>query len=284
MFSMNKLSTSKRVQIVKTLVEGNSLRSITRMVGVSINTVTKLLVDLGAACEQFHDEHVRNVSSQRVQCDEIWSFCYARRENVPEDYKGVFGYGDLWTWVGQDADSKLVLSWHVGRRDAQTAFPFMQDLASRLTNRVQLTTDGFQAYLTATDALFGTDIDYARLIKVYGSDPNAERRYAPPVCIETKVQVVSGAPEIEHISTSFIERQNLQMRMSMRRFTRLTNGHSKKVENHEHAIALHYVHYNFARQQRALGGTPAMAAGLADHVWSVEEIVGLLDMAEKKAA
>lgn len=284
MINMNKLSTAKRVQIVKALVEGNSLRSITRMVGVSINTVTKLLVDLGTACEAFHDEHVRNVPSQRVQCDEIWTFCYARRENVPEEFKGVFGYGDLWTWVGQDADSKMVLSWHVGRRDANTAYPFMQDLASRLTSRVQLTTDGLHAYLEATDAAFGTDIDYARLIKVYGSDPNAEKRYTPPVVVETKVQVVSGDPAIEHISTSYIERQNLQMRMSMRRFTRLTNGHSKKVENHEHALALHYVHYNFGRSQKALGGSPAMASGLADHVWSVEEIVGLLDVAEKKAA
>jgi IS1 family transposase len=281
---MNKLSTAKRVQIVKALVEGNSLRSITRMVGCSINTVTKLLVDLGAACEAFHDQHVRNVPSKRVQCDEIWTFCYARKENLPEDLRGVFGYGDLWTWVGQDADSKLVLSWIVGRRNAETAHPFMYDLASRLTSRVQLTTDGLHAYLDATDAAFASDIDYARLIKVYGSDPNAEKRYAPPVCLETKVQVVSGNPAIEHISTSYIERQNLQMRMSMRRFTRLTNGHSKKVENHEHALALHYVHYNFGRVQKAIGGTPAMAAGLASRPWPIEEIVGLLDIAEKKAA
>ena len=281
---MNQSSTAKRVQIVKALVEGNSLRSTSRMVGVSINTVTKLLVDLGVACEAFHDASVRNVPAKRVQCDEIWTFCYARKENLPEDLRGVFGYGDLWTWVGQDADSKLVISWHVGRRDAQTAYPFMHDLASRLTSRVQLTTDGLHAYLEATDAAFASDIDYARLIKVYGSDPKAEKRYTPPVVVETKVQVVSGNPEIEHISTSYIERQNLQMRMSMRRFTRLTNGHSKKVDNHEHALALHYVHYNFARAQKALGGTPAMRAGLANHVWSVEEIVGLLDAAEKKAA
>lgn len=281
---MNRLSTAKRVQIVKALVEGNSLRSTSRMVGASINTVTKLLVDLGTACEAFHDEQVRNAPAKRVQCDEIWTFCYARKENLPTELRGVFGYGDLWTWVGQDADSKLVISWHVGRRDAQTAYPFMRDLASRLTSRVQLTTDGLHAYLEATDAAFDGDIDYARLIKVYGSDPNAERRYAPPVCVEAKVQVVSGVPEIEHISTSFIERQNLQMRMSMRRFTRLTNGHSKKVENHEHALALHYMHYNFARQQRALGGTPAMRAGLAHRAWSVEDIIGLLDVADKRAA
>jgi IS1 family transposase len=281
---MNRLSTAKRVQIVKALVEGNSLRSTTRMVGVSINTVTKLLVDLGAACEAFHDTHVCNVPAQRVQCDEIWTFCYARQANVPEEKRGVFGYGDLWTWVGQDADSKLVISWHVGRRNAETALPFMHDLASRLTSRVQLTTDGLHAYLQATDSAFGSDIDYARLIKVYGSDPNAERRYTPPVCVETRVQIVTGDPAIEHISTSYIERQNLQMRMSMRRFTRLTNGHSKKVENHEHALALHYVHYNFARPQKALNGTPAMLAGLSDRAWSVEEIVGLLDAAETTAA
>lgn len=284
MFSMNKLSTAKRVAIVKALVEGNSLRSITRMVGGSINTITKLLVDLGTACEAFHDAHVRNVPSQRVECDEIWSFCYARRENLPEELKGLDGYGDLWTWVGMDADSKLVLSWNVGRRDAETALPFMHDLASRVTSRVQLTTDGHKPYLMAVDSAFGTDIDYARLIKLYGSDPNAEKRYTPPVCIETKVEVVSGSPDIKHISTSYIERQNLTMRMSMRRFTRLTNGHSKKVANHEYALALHYVYYNFARPQKALGGTPAMLAGLTDHVWSVEEIIGLLEAAEKKAA
>jgi IS1 family transposase len=281
---MNRLNTAKRVQIVKALVEGNGLRSTSRMVDVSINTVTKLLVDLGTACEGFHDSHVRNLPTQRVQCDEVWTFCYARKENLPEELRGVFGYGDLWTWVGQDADSKLVISWHVGRRNAETALPFMHDLASRLTSRVQLTTDGWHAYLEATDSAFGTDIDYARLIKVYGSDPNAEKRYTPPVCIETKVQVVTGDPAIEHISTSYIERQNLQMRMSMRRFTRLTNGHSKKVQNHEHALALHYMHYNFARVQRSIGGTPAMAAGLMTRPLSVEEIVGLLDAAETKAA
>lgn len=283
---MNKLSTAKRAQIVKALVEGNSLRSITRMVGVSINTVTKLLVDLGTACEAFHDSTVRDVPAERIQADEIWSFVYARRDNVPEEYKGVFGFGDVWTWVGQCADSKMVISWACGHRNAETAQPFMRDLASRISKnvRVQLTTDGLHAYLEATDLAFNADVDYARLIKVYGNDPNAEKRYTPPVVVETKVQVVSGDPAIEHISTSHIERQNLQMRRSMRRFTRLTNGHSKKVENHEHALALHYMHYNFGRSQKALGGSPAMAAGLADHVWSVEEIIGLLDAAENKAA
>jgi IS1 family transposase len=284
MFSMNKLSTAKRAAIVGMLVEGNSLRSVTRMTGASINTVTKLLVDLGTACAAFHDQHVRNLPTIRVECDEVWTFCYARRDNVPEDKRGVLGFGDLWTWVGLDVDSKLVVSWMVGRRDAETAHPFMHDLASRLKNRVQLTTDGLHAYLEATDSAFGTEIDYARLIKLYGSDPKAERRYAPPVCLSSKVEIVSGDPDPSLISTSYIERQNLTMRMSMRRFTRLTNGHSKKIENHEHALAIHYVHYNFGRKQTALGGTPAMMAGLADHVWSTEEIVGLLDVAEKGAA
>ena len=201
---MNKLSTAKRAQIVKALVEGNSLRSITRMVGCSINTVTKLLVDLGTACEAFHDSFVRNVPAERVQADEIWSFCYARRDNVPEEFRGVFGYGDLWTWVGQCADSKLVISWHVGRRDAQTAHPFMQDLASRISRkvRVQITTDGLHAYLEAIDSAFNADIDYARLIKVYGSDPKDERRYAPPVCLSSKTEIVSGDPDPSRISTS----------------------------------------------------------------------------------
>ncbi|MGB2712861.1 MAG: IS1 family transposase [Vicinamibacterales bacterium] len=281
---MNRLSTAERVRIVAALVEGNSLRSVTRMTGVSINTVTKLLVDLGNAAVAYHDEYVRNVTTKRIEADEVWTFCYARRENVPEKKKGQLGYGDVWTWVGIDSDSKLVLSWAVGRRDAETAYEFMHDLASRLSNRVQLTTDGLHAYLVAVDSAFGNDIDYARLIKVYGSDPNAERRYAPPVCLSVKEEIVSGAPDPGYISTSYIERQNLTMRMSMRRFTRLTNGHSKKLANHCHAIAVHYLHYNFARKQTALKGTPAMAAGLSDHVWTIEEIVGVLDAVERKVA
>lgn len=283
MFNMNKLSTAKRAQIVGMMSEGNSLRAITRMTGASLNTITKLLADLGTACAAFHDQHVRGLTSKRIEADEVWTFCYARRDNVPEAKRGTFGYGDVWTWVGMDADSKLVVNWMVGRRDAESAYPFMQDLASRLANRVQLTVDGLHAYLVATDAAFGTDIDFARLIKVYGSDPNAERRYAPPVCISSRTEIVSGDPDPAFISTSYIERQNLTMRMSMRRFTRLTNGHSKKIQNHAHALAIHYVHYNFARKQAALKGTPAMAAGLSDHVWSVEEIVGLLDAVEKAA-
>ena len=274
---MNRLSTAKRAEIVRMMTEGNSLRAITRMTGVSINTVSKLLVDLGQACAEHHDKHVRNVTATRIEADEVWTFCYARRDNVPADKRGTFGFGDVWTWVGLDVDSKLVVSWTCGRRDADTAYEFMHDLAARLANRVQLTTDGLHAYLEATDAAFGTEIDYARLIKVYGSDPNAERRYAPPVCIKSTTQIVSGDPDPALISTSYIERQNLTMRMSMRRFTRLTNGHSKKLENHLHALAIHYMHYNFARVQKGIGGTPAMVAGLADKPWSAEQIVGLVD-------
>jgi IS1 family transposase len=281
---MNRLSTAKRSEIVRMMTEGNSLRAITRMTGASINTVSKLLVDLGNACATFHNERVRKVTTKRVEADEVWTFCYARRENVPDDKRGVLGYGDVWTWVGLDADSKLVLSWTCGRRDADTAYEFMHDLASRLANRVQLTTDGLHAYLVATDAAFGTDIDYARLIKVYGSDPNAERRYAPPICLKSTTEIVSGDPDPAYISTSYIERQNLTMRMSMRRFTRLTNGHSKKLENHLHSLAIHYAHYNFVRVQKALKATPAMAAGIADRVWTVEDIVGLLDVVVEKGA
>lgn len=273
---MNRLSTSKRAQIVSMMTEGNSLRAITRMTGASINTVSKLLVDLGNACAEYHNTHVRNISAKRIEADEVWTFCYARRDNVPDDKRGVLGFGDVWTWVGLDVDSKLVVSWTCGRRDADTGYEFMHDLAGRLSNRVQLTTDGLHAYLVAVDAAFGTDIDYARLIKVYGSDPNAERRYAPPVCIKSTTEIVSGDPDPSAISTSYIERQNLTMRMSMRRFTRLTNGHSKKLENHLHALAIHYMHYNFARVQKGIGGTPAMAAGLAEKPWTIEQIVELV--------
>jgi IS1 family transposase len=254
------------------------------MTGKSINTISKLLVDLGTACAAFHDQHVRNVTAKRIEADEVWTFCYARRDNVPKDLRGTLGFGDVWTWVGLDTDSKLVVSWTCGRRDADTGYEFMHDLASRLANRVQLTTDGLHAYLVAVDSAFGTEIDYARLIKVYGSDPNAERRYAPPVCLKSTTEIVSGDPDPRHISTSYIERQNLTMRMSMRRFTRLTNGHSKKLENHLHALAVHYVHYNFVRAQKGLKGTPAMAAGLANRVWSIEDVISLLDVAEKGAA
>ncbi len=278
MFSMNRLSTVKRVQIVAALTEGNSLRATTRMVGVSINTTTKLLVDLGFACARYQDEHMRNLPCKRLQADEIWSFCYSKAKNVPEDKQGQFGYGDVWTWTAICADTKLIPTWYVGDRGAGSAWEFMQDLAPRLANRVQLTTDGHRVYLEAVDEAFRGSVDYAMLVKIYGRDESEpETRYSPATCNGTKKAVQSGHPDPKHISTSYAERQNLTMRMSMRRFTRLTNAFSKKVENHAHAIALHFMHYNFARIHKTLRVTPAMEAGISDHVWELEEIVGLLD-------
>ncbi|MGH2535431.1 MAG: IS1 family transposase [Thermomicrobiales bacterium] len=274
---MNKLSTHRRTQIVAALVEGNSIRATCRMTGAAKNTVVKLLVDLGTACEVYQDRVMRNLPCQRLQCDEIWSFCYAKEKNVAPEHAGEFGYGDVWTWTAIDADTKLVPTWYVGKRTAEDAHEFMQDLAGRLANRVQLTTDGHRAYLTAVDAAFGTNIDYAMLIKLYGPDPEGEKRYSPATCIGTDTAIVSGDPDPWHISTSYAERQNLTMRMSMRRFTRLTNAFSKKVENLMHAVSLHFMHYNFARVHKTLKTTPAVAAGITDHVWSLEEIVALLD-------
>jgi IS1 family transposase len=257
------------------LVEGNSLRSISRMADCSINTVTKLLVDLGTACAAYQNEHVRNLRSQRIQCDEIWSFVGAKEKNVTPEQKAA-GWGDIWTWVALDADTKLVPSWFVGHRDATTAWWFMRDLCSRLATRVQLTTDGHSAYLTAVDEAFESEIDYAMLVKVYGAARDGAQRYSPAPFLSARREVIKGDPDPAHISTSYIERQNLTMRMSMRRFTRLTNGFSKKAENHAHAIAIHYMHYNFAKIHKTLRVTPAMASGLSTHVWSIEEIVGLL--------
>ncbi len=272
---MNRLSTARRVQIVAALVEGNSLRATSRMADVSINTVTKLLVDLGAVCARYQDEQFRRLPCRRLECDEIWSFVYAKDKNVPEDMRGQFGVGSVWTWVVLCADTKLVPSWRVGPRDAGTAYEFMRDLAERLSRRVQLTTDGFRVYIEAVESAFGADIDYAMLQKIYGADPEGGRRYSPAKILSSTMEVIKGDPDPRLVSTSFVERQNLTMRMSMRRFTRLTNGFSKKVENHVAMLALHYMHYNFARIHKTLRVTPAMAAGVADHVWSVEEIVGL---------
>jgi IS1 family transposase len=277
---MNRLPLSKRVQIVAALCEGNSLRATERMCDVSINTVTKLLVDLGAACARYHDEHVRGVRAQRVQCDEIWAFCGAKEKNVYDDERG-YGRGSIWTWTALDADSKLIVGYHVGLRDAACAQHFMKDVAARLATRVQLTTDGLRAYLAAVDGAFGVDVDYAQLVKIYGDAPTDEARYSPPACIGIEMRPVMGAPEIESISTSFVERQNLTIRMSSRRFTRLTNAFSKKVENHEHAVALHFQHYNFCRVHKTLRVTPAMAAGLSDHVWSYEELLSLVPEPER---
>lgn len=277
---MNKLPIHKRVQIVTLLVEGNSLRSTSRIADVSINTVTKLLVDVGRACAKFHDDHVVNVNSRRIQCDEIWSFVYSKEKNVPDGMEDKAG--DVWTWVGIDANTKLVVSYALGNRDALSANDFMQDIAKRLSNRVQLTTDGFHAYLEAVADSFSIQIDFARLVKMYGGSNEgergtAERKYSPAICTGAKKTVVSGNPDPVHISTSFVERQNLTMRMHMRRFTRLTNAFSKKIENHYHAIALHFVYYNFVKQHKTLRVTPAMAAKLTKGFMSIEDIVRLTD-------
>jgi len=277
---MNKLSSGRRAQVIRALVEGNSIRTTVRMTGVAKNTITKLLVDVGEACAKHHMATVVDVPSRRIQCDEIWSFCYAKHKNVPAERRGEFGYGDVWTWTAIDADSKLCVSWLVGTRDAPTAYEFMSDVAQRLQYRVQLTTDGHRAYLNAVDYAFGGGIDYATVQKLYGrqDDPeNPETRYSPGVCTGIKIEKKIGFPDPRHISTSYVERQNLTMRMSMRRFTRLTNAFSKKVLNLSAAIALHFVYYNFVRVHQTLKTTPAVASGLADHEWTIDEIVNLLD-------
>jgi len=270
---MNRLSVADRAAILGMLVEGNSLRSCTRLADVSINTVTKLLVDLGAACDKFHDEHVRNVRVRRLQADEIWCFIGAKAKNVRPEKKAE-GWGDVWTWTGLDADTKLCVSYLVGGRDGGWAKEFMQDCANRIKGRVQITTDGHKAYLEAVEDAFGADIDYAQLQKIYGAPTDAEmRRYSPAQCIGADMKVVSGDPDPKHVSTSYVERHNLTMRMGMRRFTRLTNGFSKKIENHAAMVAIHAAYYNFGRVHKTLRVTPAMEDGLADHVWSLEEIV-----------
>lgn len=274
---MNKLSTERRVQILSCLVEGMGINSTSRINGVSKNTVLKLLIDIGKACSEYQDEIFRNLPCKRLQCDEIWSFCYAKQKNVPDTLKGQFGYGDVWTWTAIDAETKLVPSWLVGDRSAETAHEFMKDLASRLKHRVQLTTDGYKAYLEAVEGAFGIDIDFATLIKIYGQDSEGEKWYSPPKIIDTQIKKITGNPESKHISTSYAERQNLTMRMSMRRFTRLTNAHSKKIENHIHAISLHFMYYNFCRIHQSLRVTPAMEAGVSNHAWEIKEITKLLD-------
>lgn len=276
MVIMNRLDNSKRIRVVRCLVEGNSIRATVRMTGVAKNTVAKLLVELGSACANYQDEHLRKLPCRRVQCDEIWSFVGAKQKNVTEE-KMADGWGDVWTWTAIDADTKLVPCWMVAQRGLETATAFIGDLASRLSNRVQLTTDGHRPYLNAVEDAFGGDIDFAQLIKVYGASGEAQMRYSPGQCIGIECKAVTGSPDPKHISTSFVERQNLTMRMSMRRFTRLTNAFSKKLENHMAAIALHFMYYNFARVHQTLRVTPAMEAGVAGHVWTVDEIVGLLD-------
>jgi len=275
---MNKLSTQKRVQIAAALVEGNSINATSRMVGVSNNTVLKLLADLGDACAIYQDKAFRNLNCKRVECDEIWSFVHAKEGHLPLELQGVFGYGDVYTWVAIDAETKLVPCWNVGRRDAESGMSFIKDLSERLTSRIQLSTDGYKVYLTAVEEAFGADIDYGMVVKIYGvTEDETNRRYSPAKCIGCEKEVIAGNPDRELISTSYIERQNLTMRMSMRRFTRLTNGFSKKIENHMHAIALHYMYYNFCKIHKTLRCSPAMAAGVSNTLWSIEDIVNLLN-------
>jgi IS1 family transposase len=274
---MNKLPSAKRAQILSMLCEGSSMNSIARVADVSPNTVAKLLEEAGRACEAFHDREVRNVQSKRVQCDEIWSFCYARRKNVVTS-KGVpEGAGDLWTWTALDADTKLIISYLCGGRDAGYAHEFMQDVASRLAGRIQLTTDGLKAYLEAVEGAFGADIDYAQLVKLYGDAPGPAGRYSPAECTGIKKTRIEGRADKDHVSTSSVERQNLNFRMGMRPFTRLTNAFSKKVEPHYAMVCLYTVFHNFVRMHKTLRCTPAMAAGLTDKLWSMADLVAMID-------
>jgi IS1 family transposase len=275
---MNKLDNAKRSQILNMLVEGSSMRSISRVCDVSINTVAKLLADAGKVCAAFHAENVKGVKAKRVQCDEIWSFCYAKQKNVATAKAAPDGAGDVWTWTGLDADSKLIVSWLVGGRDAEYALEFMSDLQGRLANRVQLTTDGHGAYLRAVEETFGIDVDYAQLVKIYGAAPeSAKGRYSPAECTGIKKNRIVGNPVKSDVSTSFVERQNLTMRMSMRRFTRLTNGFSKKLESHCDALSLYFFHYNWCRIHKTLRVTPAMAAGISKTVLDWNVILTMLD-------
>jgi len=278
---MNRLSLEQQAQVIRVLCEGNSIRSTARITDTAINTVVNLLRNVGVACVFYQDIHLTNLPCKTIQCDEIWSFCYAKQKNVPENKQGRFGYGDVWTWTAIDADTKLVPSWFVGLRNASYAFAFIKDLQAKLANRVQMTTDGHKAYLNAVEDVFGADIDYAMLVKLYGQELESEKRYSPAKCLGTNSRVVTGYPDTSKISTSFAERQNLTMRMGMRRFTRLTNAFSKKLENHMLAVALYFMHYNFVRPHMTLANpyprTPAMVAGISDHIWTIEEIVKLVD-------
>ncbi len=283
MVNMNQLDRSRRAQVVRCLVEGNSIRSTVRMTGVAKNTIVKLLAELGCACSAYHNRTIRNLRVRRLQCDEIWAYIGAKKKNATPEKKAE-GWGDVWTWTAIDADTKLCVSWLVGGRDAGWAMDFMEDCASRINGRVQVTTDAHKAYLEAVEGAFGIDVDYAQLQKIYGAPSDEEqRRYSPAKCIGCDMKVVSGDPDPKHISTSFVERQNLSMRMGMRRFTRLTNGFSKKIDNHRHMVALYFVYYNFCRVHQSLRVTPAMESGISDHIWSVEELVQLLDGAALSA-
>jgi IS1 family transposase len=278
---MNKLPLQTRVQILNLLCEGSSMRAISRITGASINTVTKLLIDAGLACARFHDENVHGVKARRVQCDEIWSFCYAKAKNVATAKAAPDRAGDVWTWTALDSDSKMIVSYLVGGRDSGYALAFMDDLRGRLANRVQLTTDGHKAYLNAVEEAFGDDVDYGMLVKMYGEGPKTEARNSPAICTGARKQPITGNPDSKHLSTSHVERSNLSMRMHMRRYTRLTNGHSKKFENHCHMVALYTVWYNYARINSAVKMAPAMAAGISPKLWEMSDIVALIDAREE---
>lgn len=275
--SMNKLDTAKRAQIVAAIVEGCSIRSIVRMTGASKNTVAKLLVELGAACLEYMDENIRNLRCQRIQVDEVWSFVGCKEKNLTRKNAARGAVGDVWLWVAIDADTKFIPTWFLGDRGAASAYTFMNDLAGRLSNRVQLTSDGLKVYLRAVDDTFGTDIDYAMLVKIYGETSEGQKRYSPAECIGCERKPITGNPDPAHVSTSYVERQNLTVRMSLRRYTRLTNAFSKKIENHCAALAIFYMYYNFVRIHQTLRVTPAMAAGVTDRLWSIEDLVGLLE-------
>lgn len=278
---MNKLPPAARANILSLLCEGASMRAIARVTGVSLNTVSKLLVDAGKACAAYHDEHVRGVKAARVQCDEIWAFCYSKQRNVAAAKAAPEGAGDVWTWTALEASNKLIISYMVGGRDSDYAIALMDDLRARIANRVQLTTDGHKAYIQAVEEAFGADIDYAQLVKLYGASPDAFKgRYSPAECIGCRKESIAGNPDVAHVSTSYVERSNLTIRMHMRRFTRLTNAHSKKFENHAWAVALHVMFYNFVRMHSSLRMSPAMAAGITDRLWDMGDIVTLMDSRE----
>jgi IS1 family transposase len=281
---MNTLPLTKKVAVISALVEGVSVRATSRMTGVAKGTILRLLADVGTACAEYQSWTLRGLACKRVQIDEIWSFCYAKEKTVKSRQIAVPSAGDVWTFVAIEAQTKLVLGWRVGNRDGASATAFIKDIAGRLTSRIQLTTDGHKMYLEAVEAAFGAGVDYAMLVKLYGAETDGQRTYSPAQCIGARIEPITGAPDRRHVSTSYIERQNLTMRMNMRRFTRLTNAFSKKLENHIHSIALFYMHYNFARIHQTLRVTPAMEAGVSDHVWSLEDIVALTENRRRLAA
>jgi IS1 family transposase len=281
---MNKLSNEKKIAVVSALVEGCSVRSTVRMTGVSKGAILRLLVELGTVCAEYLDTAICNVPAKRIQVDEIWSFVGCKQKHVTPEIAEKRIAGDVWTFVAIEAQSKLVISWAMGRRDAGFATDFLQDVSRRLSNRVQLTTDGHKMYLNAVIDAFADDIDYAQLVKIFGADPDGARTYSPAQCLGIQKEAILGNPDPKHISTSFVERQNLTMRMCMRRFTRLTNGFSKKIENHMHSVALYYMYYNFARVHQTLRVTPAMEAGISQHVWSIAEIIALTEATMQRAA